>query len=541
MLNTNRAGRMTGPEARSVMEVVRRSPWTGYFLALGGLGLGTALVRLLFPYLDLTLTNLVMIYLLMVVITASRLGRGPSLLVSLLSVAALAYFFLPPYFSFAVANTEHAINLAVMLTVSILIGELTARIRHQAQMARRQERQTAMLYEMSRILPAILSLADLLETVLAQVAALFDSRVSVLMPDRGGELSLRAGELFEDEYGREKLVARWVFRHGHLAGLGTQTLPKARGFYLPLRTSHAVIGVLRLEPADPLRLSDPASQQFLEALGSQMSLAFERDALSRQTQEVQVEIEAERMRNALLSSVSHDLRTPLTVIAGSASSLVEGESYLDGETKRELAQTIYEEAYRLERLVNNLLEMSRLQAGDTKLLEEWEALEEVLGAALAQLEAHLKDHPVIIDLPPNLPLVRMDHMLMERVLVNLLENAAKYAPEGTTIHIGGRVEGDLLKVEVADRGPGLPLGEEERVFEKFYQAARGRSRGVGLGLTICRSIVEAHGGQIWATNRPAGGAVFTFTLPLGEPSPDAADPQVAMGEPEFDEPAPSTD
>jgi two-component system sensor histidine kinase KdpD len=254
-----------------------------------------------------------------------------------------------------------------------------------------------------------------------------------------------------------------------------------------------------------------------------------------------VEIEAERMRNALLSSVSHDLRTPLTVIAGSASSLVEGESYLDGDTKRELAQTIYEEAYRLERLVNNLLEMSRLQAGDTKLLKEWEPLEEVLGAALAQLEAHLKDHPVLIDLPPNLPLVRMDQMLMERVLVNLLENAAKYTPEGTTIHIGGRAEGDLLKVEVADRGPGLPLGEEERVFEKFYQVARGRSRGAGLGLTICRSIVEAHGGQIWAANRPAGGAVFTFTLPLGEPSPEVPHPQAAMGEPEFDEPAPSTD
>lgn len=541
MLNTNRAGRMTGPEARSVMEVVRRSPWSRYFLALGGLGLGTALVRLLFPYLNLTLTNLVMIYLLMVVITASLLGRGPSLLVSLLSVAALAYFFLPPYFSFAVANTEHAINLGVMLAVSILIGELTGRIRHQAQMARRQERQTAMLYEMSRTLPAILSLEDLLETVLAQVAAIFDSRVSVLMPDRGGELLLRAGEPFEDEYGREKLVARWVFRHGHLAGLGTQTLPKARGFYLPLRTSHAVIGVLRLEPADPLRLSDPASQQFLEALGSQMSLAFERDALSRQTQEVQVEIEAERMRNALLSSVSHDLRTPLTVIAGSASSLVEGESYLDGETKRELAQTIYEEAYRLERLVNNLLEMSRLQAGDTKLLKEWEALEEVIGAALAQLEAPLKDHPVIIDLPPNLPLVRMDQMLMERVLVNLLENTAKYTPQGTTIHIGGRVEGDLLKVEVADRGPGLPLGEEERVFEKFYQVARGRSRGAGLGLTICRSIVEAHGGQIWAANQPAGGVVFTFTLPLGEPSPEVAHPQAALGEHEFDEPKTSTD
>ena len=193
-----------------------------------------------------------------------------------------------------------------------------------------------------------------------------------------------------------------------------------------------------------------------------------------------MEIEAERMRCALLSSVSHDLRTPLTVIAGSASSLVEGEDHLNDETKRELAQAIYEEAYRLERLVNNLLEMSRLQAGEIKLLKEWEALEEVVGAALAQLEAHLKDHPVITDIPPELPLVRMDQMLMERVLVNLLENAVKYTPEGAPIHISGRVKEDRLKVEVADHGPGLPLGEEERVFGKFYQVARGRSRGAGL-------------------------------------------------------------
>ena len=520
------------------MELTRRSGWSRYALALGGLGLSTALLWELHPYLDLTLTNLVMIYLLLVVIAASGLGRGPSILVSLLSVAILAYFFVPPYLSFGVKNTEYAIDLAVMFAVSILIGELTGRIRHQANMARLQERQTAVLYEMSRTLPAIHSLQDLLQTVLAQVATIFSSQVSLLVGDPGGELHLKAGEPFDDEYGREKLVGRWVFRHGHLAGLGTQTLPQAKGFYLPLRASHAVIGVLRLESDDPPRLNDPASRQFLEALGSQIALAIERDGLFRQTQEGRVEIEAERMRCALLSSVSHDLRTPLTVIAGSASSLVEGEKHLNDETKRELAQAIYEEAYRLERLVNNLLEMSRLQAGEIKLLKEWEALEEVVGAALAQLEAHLKDHPVITDLPADLPLVRMDQMLMERVLVNLLENAVKYTPEGAPIHISGRVEGDRLKVEVADHGPGLPLGEEERVFEKFYQVARGRSRGAGLGLTICRSIVEAHGGRIWAANRPAGGAVFTFTLPWGS-LPPRWPPLITKASHELDESAPS--
>ena len=392
MLTTNQAGERRELGARGFLELTRRSGWSRYALALGGLGLSTALLWELHPYLDLTLTNLVMIYLLLVVIAASGLGRGPSILVSLLSVAILAYFFVPPYLSFGVKNTEYAIDLAVMFAVTILIGELTGRIRHQANMARLQERQTAVLYEMSRTLPAIHSLQDLLQTVLAQVATIFSSQVSLLVGDPGGELHLKAGEPFDDEYGREKLVGRWVFRHGHLAGLGTETLPQAKGFYLPLRASHAVIGVLRLESDDPPRLNDPASRH-LEALGSQIALAIERDGLFRQTQEGRVEIEAERMRCALLSSVSHDLRTPLTVIAGSASSLVEGEKHLNDETKRELAQAIYEEAYRLERLVNNLLEMSRLQAGEIKLLKEWEALEEVVGAALAQLEATSQGPP----------------------------------------------------------------------------------------------------------------------------------------------------
>jgi two-component system sensor histidine kinase KdpD len=361
-----------------------------------------------------------------------------------------------------------------------------------------------------------------------QIARMFDSRVSVLLADPKKELLLRAGEDFADDYGREMLVARWVFRHGHLAGLGTQTLPQAKGLYLPLRASHRVIGVLRLEPSQSQGLLDGDSLRFLEALGSQVSLAIERENLSRQAQEVRVQIEAERMRSALLSSVSHDLRTPLTVISGAASSLVEGETDFDDQTRRELTQAIYEEAYRLERLVNNLLEMSRLQAGEIKLLKEWEPLEEVIGTALAQLEPHLKDHPVAIDLPPDLPLVQMDPMLMERVFTNLLENAMKYTPAATTIHIAAQVEGDHLRVKVADRGPGLPLGEEERVFDKFYQAARGPLRGAGLGLTICRSIVEAHGGKIWAANRPAGGAVFIFTLPLTPTAPEVAPSLISL-------------
>lgn len=493
------------------------SPWPNYLCAVGSIGLCTVLASWLFPYL--TITNLLMIYLLAVVITAALLGWGPSLVAALLSVAALAFFFIPPYYSFGVENPEYVISLAVLLTVSTLISHLTARIRRQAEDARRQGEQTALLYQMCQTLPAMLSLKDMLREAVAQIARTFDSRVAVLMPDTRGQLHLAAGEPFGDEYGSEMLVARWVFRHAHPAGVGTGTLPKAKGFYLPLRTAQGVTGVLRLQPEQPGSLADPQSLRFLEALGTQITLALEREMFLRQAQDAQVEMETERLRNTLLSSVSHDLRTPLTVIAGSASTLMEGEAHLDPRTKGELVQNIYEEACRLERLVNNLLEMSRLQAGAVTLLKEWNLLEEVIGTALTQLEVQLRNHPVRVSLPPDLPLVQIDTTLMERVLINLLENAAKYTEPGTAIDISARTAGGELMVEVADHGPGLPPGAEERIFEKFYQTAPGQSRGAGLGLAICRSIIAAHGGQIWAASRPGGGAVFVFTLPLEEDRP----------------------
>jgi two-component system sensor histidine kinase KdpD len=485
-----------------------------YLLAAGGVGLGTGLGFILFPYL--ALTNLAMIFLLTVVIISSFLARGPAIFSSFFSVAAFAFFFVPQYYSFAVANTEYAITLVVMLLVSLLVSGLTTRVRHQARVSRRQERQTAALYEMSQNLGAINSLEELLKVAAEQITRIFDCRVSLLMPGSEGKLEIRAGHPYDDEYGKEGMVAKWVFRHGHLAGAGTETLHAVKGIYLPLIASQNLIGVLRLETEQPDRILQADSLRLLEALGSQVGLAIERENLSRQAQAAQLQIEAEQMRNALLSSVSHDLRTPLTVIAGSASSLVEGEKNLDSETKQELALSIYEEARRLDRLVHNLLEMSRLQSGQAMLTKEWHVLEEVIGCALAQLDPQLHDHPLSISLPTDLPLVQIDALLMERVIINLVENSLKYTPPGTPLEISGLIQDKEILVAVADRGPGLPVGEEERIFEKFYQLSPGSARGAGLGLTICRSIIEAHGGRIWATNREAGGAVFSFTIPLAE-------------------------
>jgi two-component system sensor histidine kinase KdpD len=277
--------------------------------------------------------------------------------------------------------------------------------------------------------------------------------------------------------------------------------------------------VLRLETGSPDQMLASESLRLLEAMANQVAVAIEREKLLQQAQLAQLQVEAEQMRNALLSTVSHDLRTPLTVIAGSASSLLEGEGHLDSQTKQELVQNIYEEARRLDRLVHNLLEMSRLQSGQATINKEWHVVEEVIGCALLQLDSQLQEHPVAINLAPDLPLIHLDALLMERVFLNLIENVVKYTPKGTAVEISGRLENGHLRLEVRDRGPGLPPGLEEKVFEKFYQVAPSRSRGAGLGLTICRSIVEAHGGRIWAANRPNGGVVFTFIIPLGEASP----------------------
>jgi len=489
----------------------------GYALAAAGVGVCTAAAGVLFPYL--TFTSLVMLYLFTVVLVSASLSRGPAIFSACASVAAFAFFFVPEYWSFKIANPEYALTLLVMLVVSTLISELTARIRYQAGVARRQERQTAALYDMSQRLGTTDSLDTLLETAGEHIARVFDGRVTIMLPGSDGDLRLAAGVGLPEDDVREAMVAKWVYRYGHSAGAGTGTLSQVRGIYVPLVAMQHPVGVLRLElpqPEDPLAAD---TLPLLEALAQQLGLAMERDKLCREAREAHLEIEAERMRNTLLSSVSHDLKTPLTVIAGSASSLLEGKASLDDATQTELAQTIYEEANRLDLLVRNLLEMSRLQSGQIRLNKEWHVLEEVIGSALHQLEPQLQDHPVKIDLPTDFPLVNRDALLIERVFINLLDNAIKYTPPRTPVAISGRLEDQEVLLAVSDAGPGLPSGDEERIFEKFFQATPGSTRGVGLGLSICRSIIEVHGGRIWVANRPEGGAVFSFTLPLEEGAP----------------------
>jgi two-component system sensor histidine kinase KdpD len=309
-------------------------------------------------------------------------------------------------------------------------------------------------------------------------------------------------------------VAEWVWLHQRPAGVGTDTLPSSRGLFLPLKGSRGRVGVLAVYPSTETRLSDPDERQLLDTFAGLIGSALERTQLADEARRARLRAETEQLRNSLLSSVSHDLRTPLAVVTGATSSLLDEHGPRDEQARRELLQTAHEEALRLNRLVRNLLDMTRLEAGALKVHKELQPVEEVVGAALDRMEDRLRGRDVHTSIPDDLPLVPFDPALIEQVLINLLENATKYTPAESPIDIGARGQDDSVLVEVADRGPGVSEQDAERVFDKFYRAREGEGGGVGLGLTICRGIVSAHGGRIWVEPRPGGGASFRFTLPL---------------------------
>jgi two-component system sensor histidine kinase KdpD len=464
--------------------------------------------------------NLIMVYLFGVALVATRWGRGPSALASLLSVAAFDFFFIPPHFSFAVTDIQYLLTFAVMLVVALLISRLAAHKSHQAEAARVREQRTAALYAMSRDLATQRGMDKLASVASRHIHEVFDCQVAVFLPDANGRVHVhRCDALHFDLDPKEAGISQWVFDHREPAGHGTNTLPGSDSLYLPLIGSRGPVGVLGVRSSKPDVLVGPEQLHLLETFANQMALALERAKLAEETQEAHVQTETERMRNAVLSSVSHDLRTPLATIIGATSGLLKETGSSDPAGQRELIRSVRDEAARLDRLLKNLLDMTRLEAGAMQLHKDWHALDEVVGAALTRVEPRLGSHRVTTSLSPALPLVRVDGVLIEQVLINLLENAAKYAPASTPIDLAARVKDSAIMIEVADRGPGIPAGEEGKIFDKFYRVHPQREGGVGLGLTICRGIVEAHGGRIWVDARPGGGSVFRFTLALEKEQP----------------------
>ncbi len=488
--------------------------WLGYGYAVLTVAISTAAAWVLFPYVDLS--NLIMLYLFGILVISSRQGLGPSSMASLLSVVALDFFFVPPRFSFAVSDTQYLFVFLVMFLVGLAISNSTVRIRQQAQISRLRERRTAALYALSRELASTRGTQELLEIAVKHISEVFDSAVIAFLPDDNGRLQVRCGNVADFHLGPKEMgVAHWAYDLGQMVGKGTDTLPGTDALYAPLLASGVPVGALGVKPYSPEKLWIPEQMHLLEAFAHQTALAVSGDQLEEKQKETQMQMEEEKLRSSLLSSVSHDLRTPLAAITGSISSLLESGQKLAPSTQKDLLENIRDESERLERLVHNLLEMTKIESGGVHPQREPQYPADVVGSAVARIEDKLEGRPLTIDVPADLPMVPMDGLLIEQVLVNLLDNALKYTPEKSPLEIIGRIEGGELCLSVEDRGPGIPEADIPKLFDKFYRGPQKEVRsGAGLGLSICKGFVEIHGGTIWAENRPGGGAAFKFTMPL---------------------------
>nr|WP_315479287.1 DUF4118 domain-containing protein [uncultured Rhodoferax sp.] len=502
-----------------------RTQWMRYGGAVAACLLTTVVTQPLLPWFDLA--NIVMLFLLGVVLVAVKLGRGPASLAAVLSVASFDFFYVQPRLSFAVSDVQYLVTFAVMLVVGLLIGQLTANLRFSANVAASRERRAQALFELTRELSAALQTEQVVELGEAAVRRTFGGQAKMLLPDARDQLALPA----DLPPGLDGSIADWAFNNGQHAGLATGTLPSNPWHYVPLQAPMRVRGVLALQPAQARWLLIPEQVQQLDTLARQIAIALERVHYVDVAQGAVVQMESERLRNTLLAAMSHDVRTPLTALIGQAESLASSVP-LTVDQKMS-ADAINHEARELGALVGNLLEMARLESGQVELRLEWQSVEEVVGGAIRAARHALGPLAVHTAIAPDLPLVEFDAGLMERLLVNLLENAAKYGvstPVRTpAMEVSAQVTSGTLELRVRDYGPGLPpasQGREVDLFEKFTRGKNESStRGVGLGLAICKAVVDAHKGRISARNADGGGAEFTITLPRRAPpqAPTEAD------------------
>jgi two-component system sensor histidine kinase KdpD len=471
----------------------------------------------------LTTVDVAMLLLLGVVVVAARYRRGPALLATLVSIAAFDFLFVPPYYTFDVHDARYLLTFAVMLVVALTMSRLTGVIREHGLEAQVRERRASAVAALNAELAAAATHDEVLAILARHVERAVVGQVCTLGAEQletdGAIRVPLAGDVLTSM--PESVAARWVHQDGRSAGPGTARCADSEALLVPIRNGNRHLGLVAVRPEPSDQVPDPEEVRLVEALAAQAAFGLERAVLAEQHQQARAAAEAERLRTSLLSSLSHDFRTPLATIEGAASSLLDVDGTLTPDGRHDLADTILEESRRMTRLVSNLLNMVRVETGALAVQKSWQPLEEALGVALLRVEERLKDHPVEVDLPPDLPLVPIDELLIEQVFINLFENAAKYTPPCTAIAVTASPGAGEVCVEVADRGPGVPAGEEEAVFRKFYRAggAAGGSApgGAGLGLTISRGIITAHGGRMWVEPRSGGGAAFRFTLPLSGP------------------------
>ncbi|HEY2882561.1 MAG TPA: DUF4118 domain-containing protein [Pirellulales bacterium] len=485
---------------------------------------GCSFIAWLSHALNLTEANIVMIFLGGVILTAARCGRGPATLGAILSVVVVDFLFVKPSYSLAIGDAQYVLTLGAMLAIALWISALTTKLQTQLRGSEARERRTAQLYELTRQLSELSGSEALLQTAGARLEHIFEAQIELHLYERGDSLQIRfgaAGPL--EKRAVDAVAARWAADHQRLAGMGTNHVHEASALFVPLAGSQHAIGVLGIRPLSAEKAFKAEEQRMLEICARLIALAIERDQSAEQAhqaqlevQQVQLQVQSEQLRNSLLSAVSHDLRTPLATIAGTASSLLEHSEQQPPEVKQEMLQMVVDESHRLGRQIENLLGHARLSSNTLVLNRQWEALEELIEAAVGRLRLHLANRKVQLKIGPECPPLWVAGDLMEQLFLNLLENAIRYTPVDSEIEISAACGPDQIEVHFADRGPGLPAGSEAKVFEKFFRGTSSIAdgqRGLGLGLAICKSIVEAHDGSISAANRHGGGAEFIIRLP----------------------------
>jgi two-component system sensor histidine kinase KdpD len=502
--------------AKSVRTAPKMKPiaWRGYLVSTAAVVAMIAVGMAMRAISERALASLGMVFLVPVLISAVFYGRRTAFVTAILSVLSYNFFFLPPLYTFTIADPENVSALFFFGVTAVIASNLTARVRAQAIVARQRARTTEELYQFSRKLAGAANLDDLLWATVHQIALMLKVRVVILLPE-DGRVAVRAGFPPEDMLDDADLAAaKWCWERNRTAGRGSDTLPGAKRLFMPMNTGRGAVGVVGIDSDEPGPILTPDQHRLLDALADQAALAIERVNLVEDVESARLVAETDRLRAALLTSISHDLRTPLASILGSATSLSET---MDASTRLDLIHNIRDEAERLNRFIGNLLDMTRLESGPLRLRTGAIELSDAIGSALRRASKILAEHRTQVVLQPNLPMLDLDEVLFEQVLFNLLDNASKYAPTGSLITIKAWQDGSNVVVQVLDEGPGIPVADQEHVFDKFYRVggADRRRAGTGLGLAICRGFVEAMHGSIVATNRTdRSGAVFTMKLPV---------------------------
>lgn len=501
-------GEPVNPTAFNSFPSISRFKWPLYLWGVAAVAGCTTISY----FLDTILQPIdqIMVYLIGTLLVAAKLGRGPSLLFALLSVSAFNFFFIEPLYSFNIAESSYWMTLLVMLITSLVISAQAAQLRLQTVFARKRANENQIFYAMTRDMAATRGTENIASTAVKHMQAVLDMDITVWNVDSASHVGVVTGypPYFDI---KEESTIRWCYENRQMAGRNTNTMPTAKGVYIPLLSSDRIFGVLGIIPKDGTVFEDTIQLPLIEIFANILASSLERARAAESAEQSKVEAESEKLRNILLSSVSHDLRTPLATISGASSSLLLEEGKLSADDRRELLLSIHEESERLSKIVSNLLDVTRLESTDINLNRHYYGIDELIGNVLLHIEDSLHNHSIKTVIEEGLPFLYVDGVLIEQLLVNLLENAVKYTPEGTVITLTAAQENGKLIVSVADEGSGIPEGEEEKIFDKFYS-----SHGTGLGLAICRGIVTAHGGKIKAENRAEGGARFSFIIPIKE-------------------------